>query len=291
MNKKLLNDDRLSKIIQSILYCAVLLTLVYFIVSAVSGIFENGKVDTHKNAITATLMNGEHYRVDGENTVVAEKGRSVTFYVNIDRGYEIVGSVGDKCEISEEIGFYKAVKFNDITYKTVASLVTARSEVCDFEVEYDDRLGSVVLKTALGESGAHKYFSNDVIDVTAIPNDGSRFLCWSKDNYLNNGGTFFSADKELKNIQFRSIIKLYANFGNIVNDKTVVYDFGGGLEIEQDCTAMLAAHPRANTLTAEDIRSYGVDCDSRMLAGWITESGQRVGLGSRTAVGGGYSLC
>lgn len=59
-----------------------------------------------------------------------------------------------------------------------------------------------------------------------------------------------------------------------------------GREIEQDCTMQLAYHYRANTLSAVDMRKYGVDCDSKYLVGWQTETDEYVALGSRVAIEG-----
>lgn len=238
------------------------------------------------NIVTVTLLNGEHYSVSGENKKVVADGGKVSFSVTLDDGYKITGANGDKLQFTDELSFKQTVTFDDVRYKTVARLETAPMRQCAFEIVLNNSDGgSVSVQTVLGNADENVYYEDDIISLSVAPNSGYRFLCWSTDNFLNDGGSFFSYETSLADFDFNAYSSLYANFKDITNtENSVYYRFENGVEIEQDCTALLAHHARANTLTAAEVKSRGVDFGERMLAGWQTESGEYIELGSRVTV-------
>lgn len=238
-----------------------------------------------KNAVTVTLLNGEHYTVSGENKKAVAENGTVSFDVTLEQGYEIIGADGGG-RFTNDSSFEQTVTFEDVCYKTVARLETAELSKCEFSViTKEANYGNIEIDTVMGEVDSNVYYENDIINITVAPNDGYRFLCWSTNNFLNDGGSFYSYETNLSEFDFSTCNALYANFKDIANtENTVYYRFDNGLEIEQDCTALLAHHARANTLTAAEAKSYGASLDGKMLVGWQTEDGQYVGLGSRVTV-------
>lgn len=246
----------------------------------------DGAAKPTKNTVTVTLLNGEHYSVIGNNKVDAVDGQPVIFDIRVEKGYDVVGHYGDGLKVSIEPSFTKKVTFTDVQYKTVARLETLPLDMVDFKaVSKDVNYGDISVETVLGEAEQNVYYENDVLDISVTPNDGYRFLCWSTGSFLSDGGEFFSYESRLTDFDFNAHSILYANFKDITNtENTIYYRFEDGVEIEQDCTALLAHHARANTLTASDVTAHGIDFDGKMLAGWQTQDGVRVGLGSRVTV-------
>ena len=79
------------KILSFILSICVILCTVFSIACATTL-----QPEFEKSGITVTLMNGEHYHVNGANKVKANGGE-VVFTVTVDKGYIVTGSFGDKC--------------------------------------------------------------------------------------------------------------------------------------------------------------------------------------------------
>lgn len=246
----------------------------------------DGAAKPTKNKVTVTLLNGEHYSVIGNNKVDVVDGQPVSFDIRLEKGYDVVGHYGDGLRVSVEPSFIKKVTFAEVQYKTVARLETLPLDMVDFKaVSKDANYGDISVETVLGEAEQNAFYENDVLDISVTPNDGYRFLCWSTGNFLSDGGEFFSYESRLTDFDFNAHSILYANFKDITNtENTIYYRFEDGVEIEQDCTALLAHHARANTLTAAEVTAQGIDFDGKMLAGWQTKNGSRVGLGSRVTV-------
>ncbi|MCH5161069.1 MAG: leucine-rich repeat protein [Clostridiales bacterium] len=264
-----------------VVICAALLLVCVMLLAACD---KNGKIEADKR-ITVTLLDGEHYSVVGDNKRNVERGESVTFDVTLERGYKIIGAYGDKCEISDELSFNQTITFYDIKYKSTARLETVEMETLRFKTHNDEQIGDVILSSVLGQAEENLYYAEDILSVMAQPNDGYRFWCWSKGNFLNDGGEFYDYSDTLENFDFGGISDLYANFKNLADTgNSIFYRMDGGREIEQDVTQLLEHHPRANTYTAVDMRGFGIDCDGRYLAGWETENGEYIGLGSRVTV-------
>lgn len=237
-----------------------------------------------KTEITVTLLNGEHYEVVGDCKKAVADGNAA-FEISLERGFAVADALGDTLSVTDDPSFTQTVTFTDVKYKTVARLETRSLDTFAFSVEHNDEFGAVDVDSALGTAELGKYYENDVVDVTAGAKDGYRFVCWSKNNYISDGGEFLSYDSSLGGVDFKNTAKLFANFKLLSDTKnTVVYRFDGGVEIEQDCSALLAHHARANTYTAAEAKALGVDFGGKHLAGWKTESGERVGLGSRVTV-------
>lgn len=243
-------------------------------------------IKPQKNVVTVTLLNGEHYTVIGENKKTVADDRSVSFDVTLDAGYKITGAEGDDLSFTQDLSFKQTVTFTDVRYKTVARLETAALAEYGFAVFTKQQdCGNIQIDTTLGEAKEDVYYEGDIINLFVTPNGGYNFLGWSTEGYLADGGSFFSSEKNLVDFDYMTYSALYANFKEIGNtENTVYYRFENGLEINQDCTALLAHHVRANTLTASDVQSYGVDSRDRMLVGWQTADGEYVGLGSRITV-------
>lgn len=258
-----------------------LISILSFLISGCNA--HNEKYDN--DGISATLLNGEHYSIVGENKKNISYDNSVSFEILIDRGYKIVGAYGDIFEITDNVSFEQTVTFSNLKYKATLRLETARMEESNFVVEVNNEdMGNVHIDSILGTAKEDTYYCDDSIKISAVANLGYGFQCWSVDNFLSNGGKFYSYSNELPDFNFSNFSSLYANFRELSNTGNMIFYEMDGIEIEQDCTAMLEHHPRANTYTAVDIREEGIDCDSRMLVGWETEEGEYVGLGSRVAV-------
>lgn len=195
MRKKIL------KILSFILSICMILCTVFLIACATTL-----QPEFEKSGITVTLMNGEHYHVNGANKVKVNDGEAV-FTVTVDKGYIVTGSFGDKCEINTKSRSLKEVKFKDIEYSCVVQLETKETPKTD--------------------------------------------QVYSINYYLGNSDPIY-----------------------------------------QDCTALLAHHPKANTLTERYLREQGYITDEtdKMLVGWETEDGKYIGLGSRAEVSGEGSV-
>ncbi len=245
---------------------------------------EGGKDYTPSRKIVVVLLGGDHYSVVGGNRRTVQRGETVIFDIELERGYKIVSSFGDDCSFTEDRSFSQTVTFESVTYSVTAQLQTEEVGVAEFEVVYDENSGEIGLTSALGcaeEDGT--YYNFDSIDLSATPKNGYRFVCWSSGGYLSDGGSFYGYDPNILLTDVSAISKLYANFKEIADMRnTLVYKLETGREIEQNCSVQLQHHYRANTYTAQDMRNMGVDCDSRLLAGWRTADGEYVGLGSRT---------
>lgn len=138
--------------------------------------------------ITVTLFNGSHYSVVGENSRTVEKGGTVVFEVALDRGYQVVDSIGDACEISQDVSFTKTVTFSNVTYKMSASLKTEALDTSEFSVCCNEQMGEIGLSTALGAARQGAYYVNDIININATSKPGYQFVCWSSGGYIQDGG-------------------------------------------------------------------------------------------------------
>lgn len=239
--------------------------------------------------VTVTIFNGEHYKVIGDNKKTISRGESVVYEIEVDEGYEIISSFGKECEISpfkENRSFNQKITISDVNYNTTITLETQELKVTDFNVTSNVEECEIEVQSVAGQPSEGKLYVEDEITIYAKPATGYRFHCWSVDNYLASGGRYLSNDKILSEFDFNSTSKLYANFKSTLDTaRTIVYDFGSGVEIEQDCSPILAHYYRANTLTEPDLIAKGYKLpQNKMLTGWLTESGEYVGLGSRTQV-------
>lgn len=240
---------------------------------------------TNQHGLSVTILDGNNYHVVGDNKKNVEKGTDVSFEVELDRGYKIIGYRGDDCTISNNIGFSQTVSIDNVRFNSTISLLTEKLEEYQLIVGVDDpEHGTTTLESVLGNTKEGYYFDTDVISLKAIPSTSYKFWCWSIGNYMNNGGSYYSSDSIIEDLDFKNIHSIYANFKLANNlENSIVYSFDDN-EIIQDCTKLLAHHFRANTFTANDIREYGIDCDSKMLVGWKTIDGEFVCLGSRVEV-------
>lgn len=238
----------------------------------------------HTDTVIATVLNGEHYTVNGANSVELNYGDSVSFDIILDRGYRIKGVFGDKCKYSNDSSFNQTVSFEKVEYNVTTRLILEQLDTHEFVADYNKEGGTVHIESVLGAVEADRYYDNDILSLSAEPKDGFRFFCWSIGGYLSDGGEFLSYAAQLPDFDFRTSSRIFANFKSVLNTQnTITYKFDDGVEIEQDCSALIAHHPRANTYTKADIRAF-VDCDSKYLVGWRTENDEYVCLGSRTKV-------
>lgn len=264
------------------IYIAISLLVAFCVLFAACG--GNGFNQADRR-ITVTVMDGEHYSVVGDNKRVVERGETAVFNIVLERGYKVNGYYGDKCEISDELSFQQTVTFTSVNHKSTVRVLTTEMEKVEFKPQSGELIGEVNISSVLGAAEDCVYYADDILTVKAVPKEAHRFVCWSKNNYLNNGGEFVGYDETLEITDIKSVGNLFANFKSLTDTgNTIIYQLDGGREIEQDVTQMLSNHPRANTYTAVDLRALGVDCDSRYLAGYTTENGEYVGLGSRVSV-------
>ncbi|MBD5132155.1 MAG: leucine-rich repeat domain-containing protein [Clostridiales bacterium] len=241
----------------------------------------------HNGKVSVTVLNGEHYSVKGGNKHEIDRGGEVTFDIELERGYAIAGVFGDdkNCEYTDDISFNQTLTVSNVNYNVTVRLLTKQLSTNEFNIVYDENFGSIKLTSALGEAHKGEYYSTDIVDLTAIAKDGYRFICWSIGDYIANGGELYSYFAGFDNFDFKTYSTVYANFKSVRDMRnTIIYDFVNGSELVQDCATLIAHHPRANTMTAVELREQGVDCDSKLLAGWLSEDGDYVGLGSRVAV-------
>ena len=267
-------------------FFAILLLSVLFM-SACSG---NTKTPHGaKENVSVTVFNGEHYKVKGENKKTVRRGENVLYEVALDEGYELVSSFGAECTIpsfKENYSFTQNVEFSSVNYDTAVTFETRKLELTEFSAESNIQSCQVEIQSASGYFSEGELYADDVINLYAVPSTGYRFHCWSTGNYLSAGGTYFSKESILNEFDFNSTHALFANFKSTADSaRTIIYDLGDGVEIEQDCSPILAHHYRANTLTEPDLLENGYDLpQDKMLIGWNTAEGEYVGLGSRTAV-------
>lgn len=239
--------------------------------------------------VSVTILNGDHYSVVGEHKKSIIRGGRVVFDLLVDEGYELVSSFGKQCRITpfkENRSFRQSVVFEEVNYNSSVTFEVKELDVTEFVVSSNVTECEIEIDSAAGQPSDGELYVDDEISVYAIPATGYRFQCWSTGNYLSAGGKYLSNDKMLDGFDFNSTSKLYANFKSTADSaRTIIYDFGEGVEIEQDCSPILAHHYRANTLTEPDLREQGFEFpNDKMLTGWLTESGEYVGLGSRTEV-------
>lgn len=268
---------------------AVILASLLFTAACVN------KTTTPRSAreeVCVTVFDGEHYKVKGDNKKTVKRGENVAYEIALDQGYELVSSFGAECTVPPFKGSYtfnQSVQFTSVNYDTTVTLQTRKLETAEFSAESNVDGCEVEVQTASGYVNNGEIYADDVVNLYAIPAEGYRFHCWSTGNYLSAGGKYLSNEKILNEFDFKTTSELFANFKSTADSaRTIIYDFGEDNEIEQDCSAMVAHHPRANTLTEPDlleIRGGGYELpEDKMLVGWNTEDGEYVGLGSRTAV-------
>ena len=239
--------------------------------------------------VYVTVFNGEHYKVKGENKRTVKRGESVAYEIELDEGYELISSFGVECAIPRFKGSYTftpSVEFSSVNYYTAVTFETRKLDTTEFTTASNKEGCEVEMQTASGYGNGSELYVDDAITLYAIPSNGYRFHCWSVGNYLSAGGRYLSSEKILNEFDFNSTSKLYANFKSTADlARTIIYDMQDGNEIEQDCSAMLAHHYRANTLTEPDLLENGYELPKdKMLVGWETQDDEYVGLGSRTAV-------
>jgi len=281
-HKKIANPAR--KITTSLF--AVILTSLLFTAACAD---KTATPRSAKEEVCVTVFDGEHYKVKGENKKTVARGESVAYEIAVDEGYELVSSFGAECAVPSFKGSYsfnQSVQFTSVNYDTTVTLQTRKLETTEFKTDSNVDGCEVEVQTASGYTNNGEIYSDDVVNLYAIPAEGYRFHCWSTGNYLSAGGKYLSNEKILNEFDFNTTNALYANFKSTADSaRSIIYDFGDGNEIEQDCSAMVAHHPRANTLTEPDLIENGYELPKdKMLVGWKTENGEYVGLGSRTAV-------
>jgi len=281
-HKKIANPAR--KITTSLF--AVILTSLLFTAACAD---KTATPRSAKEEVCVTVFDGEHYKVKGENRKTVARGENVAYEIAVDEGYELVSSFGAECVVPSFKGSYsfnQSVQFTSVNYDTTVTLQTRKLETTEFSAESNVEGCEVEVQTASGYTNNGEIYSDDVVNLYAIPAEGYRFHCWSTGNYLSAGGKYLSNEKILNEFDFKTTSELFANFKSTADSaRTIIYDFGEGNEIEQDCSAMVAHHPRANTLTEPSLLENGYELPKdKMLVGWNTENGEYVGLGSRTAV-------
>ena len=237
--------------------------------------------------ITVTVLNGEHYRVSGENKQKVTSD-TVTFEIELDEGYEVVGAFGDGCEISDNLSWQQTVTFKNVRYSSTVQLETKLKDTVPFGAFSEEDMGGIKISSALGASADGEWYFGDMLYIEAQPTEETRFLGWSTQNYLTAGGVLLTENREIvfDTKSEYDYSEIYANFRKKSDDANcIIYNLGTGEKVTQDCTTLIAHHYRANTLTEKNLKDGGYALkDGAMLAGWQTEDGSYVGLGSRVTV-------
>ena len=267
-------------------YIILLLVFAVLFVSIIMvGCNENTNDERDDNRLQVTLLNGEHYSVIGENKRAVGASNEVSFDIVLDKGHKVIGAFGNECTVTNYTSFNQTVTFLNVRYTSTARLETAEMGRSEFIVSTNnDEAGEISIDGLWEKVSEDLYYTEDTLNISTTSNEGYAFRCWSLNNFIDAGGEFYSFNSELKGFDFVNNARLYANFRDLSDAGNMILYEVDGQEIEHDCTAMLAHHPRANTYTAEDMRGLGIDCDSRMLVGWKTQEGEYLGLGSRVAV-------
>ena len=114
---------------KKVLKIANFILIISLIISAVFSIAcdKTSENEFEKSGITITLMNGDHYHVNGENKIKVN-GDEAVFTVTVDKGYIVTGSFGDKCEITTKSRSLNEVKFKNIKYSCVVQLETEKPD-------------------------------------------------------------------------------------------------------------------------------------------------------------------
>lgn len=237
--------------------------------------------------ITFTLMNGDHYTVTGGNQVKVQNGEAV-FRVKLEAGYMFASTAEAGATVSGELGWEKTVTFSDIRFTSAVQLNTEAFPTFPLAVNHSEG-GSVTAQSFLGSAGEGKWYEGDTVTLTAEPSEDYYFCGWTTGGYLKDGGKLFDEGNTLCYASIPSYDAVYANFRALSDyGNFLVYDLGFGQKIYQDCSALVANHPKANTLTEPDLTEDGylTGDEEKMLIGWETEDGEFIGLGSRASVKG-----
>lgn len=189
-----------------------------------------------KAGITVTLLNGDHYRVIGDNKVEAPDGKAV-FKVTLDDGYSVSGATGDKCDFTAVSPTECEVRFNGAHYSCVAQLETQKIYTQFYSLYYFLGEGDPVFQDCT-ELIAHHYKANtlterDLLDRGVISEDEERMLAgWQTEDgqFLGLGNRAeVSADGA---VYLFAVWKDYSDVGDftVENGKITSYS-GSGEEV------------------------------------------------------------
>ena len=159
-----------------------------------------------ENTCTVTLVGDEHVNLPKNPTVTVEKGESVSFSVTVDEGFVLTAD-RDDVEIKRKSITVSNVQ-DDITV-TLTSNPAYRFTATTTNAVYGRVSASV-------NSGW--VIANSDITLEAIANKGKKFIGWSKNYPMVDGGKIYSFDTSVS-LKLNEDTTLYANF---TNEETVL---------------------------------------------------------------------
>ena len=135
--------------------------------------------------VRVMLAENEHYTITGENPVVVPAGEDAVFSVDMEDGYAVIGATGGAV-YSEENG---TVTLPAVNYPATIETVCAVPKYYWYEYRFRQSEGTI--ESSLP---SEKYMQGTEITITAVPNEGSVFLGFSKNKTLSEGGELLTND-------------------------------------------------------------------------------------------------
>jgi hypothetical protein len=203
---------------------SLILALIMLILTV--GCSEN-KSEEYKIPVLLTVPDG--VTIDGEGSVYALPGESVSFKLTLGSGYSVVDTENDGYSFADGV-----LTIDPVYYPTTVDLVVS-FDINDFIQDENAGNGEMFVFDckAVGLSGTASASvdtgaaaKGTKITVAAQAYENRRFVCWSIGASLMDGGKPVSTDAEYTfNIDQNTV--LYANFAS-GDGWTVIYDGNGG---------------------------------------------------------------
>lgn len=222
--------------------------------------------------VSIELYNNCHFSIVGDNEKMVEEGKNATFNVVFDDGYSFEST-------SDGVFENNTLLIENVTKDTKIIFNAKLKGHMHLQVETDDNLG--IIKINDSPSVSFDGYVGDEVKIEAVPTQGKRFVCWSKNQPVSKIMPF--SFERVLNLTLSDDTKLYANYWN--NDEnTIIYDGNGGSTSSND-SVIYYPHSKSNHIRINTIQgSNAFHRDGYVLESWNTSpdgSGERIGLGSR----------
>lgn len=245
--------------------------------SSITSIDENIKI---------MLINDDTFETVGGNIIYINPNEGFQFTIKLKEGYEIDYIMGADCNFSAISNWTQTISCDSALYDTSIRVITKRIETFDLFINTISNQGEVIKNTNLSSNLSNKIYINDQVELIATPKEGYCFSGWSYNDYLDNGGNYFSGEPKISFTASQNY-EVYANFEEI-GTGSISYNYNGGIDslnrglVVINYSSMLEHHLRPNTSIGEDISKFGYS-----LVGWNTKkdgTGEHIGLGSKTFI-------
>jgi len=205
------------------------------------------------------LADTEHVTVTSENPVLVKAGEDAVFQVEVEDQYAITSLSGNA------VWENGTVTLKNAEYPTTIKAVSKIPEYYWFEYRYSSKEGSI--ETSLP---AVKHMEGTEVTIKATPAEGAVFLGFSRDAYLNEGGTFLSASSEYT-FTLNENITLFANYVSPGNYLLTYHPNGGSIK-DSDMDALYVQSSAEHYLCPNTLPNNGQFVrDGYALLGYNTE--------------------